>query len=86
MHDDKRKQAFPRDRKGEIFQDDLGEDQSTAFPPMREDAAHGLDLEGDQVNSQEGDEFMKREYGKQKTEKGTTDRSTSESRPERPRK
>jgi hypothetical protein len=61
MHDDKRKQPFPRDRKGEIFQDDLGEDQSTAFPPMRDDAAHGLNLDPDQVDSQEADEFMKRE-------------------------
>jgi hypothetical protein len=61
MHDDKRKQPFPRDRKGEIFQDDLGEDQSTAFPPMRDDAAHDLNLDPDQVDSQEADEFMKRE-------------------------
>lgn len=61
MQEDRKKQAFPRDRKGEIFQDDLGEDH-TASPPRRDDAAHGLDLDGDQIDSQEADEFMKRQF------------------------
>jgi len=74
MGEDRKKQPFPRDRKGEIFQDDLGEDH-TASPPAREDAAHELDLQED-VDSEEADEFMKRRYGK----------STSENPPERSRK
>lgn len=64
------KKAFPRDRKGEIFQDDLGEDH-TAFPPRREDAAHDVNLKPDDVDSQEADEFMERQFGKGATEKGT---------------
>lgn len=85
MQDDKRKQAFPRDRKGEIFQDDLGEDH-TAFPPLRDDAAHDLDLQGDQVDSQEGDEFMTRRFGKGTSETGSVEKPTSENQREQPRK
>ena len=81
MHEDKKKQPFPRDRKGEIFQDDLGEDHRTAFPPMREDAAHGLDLEGDQVNSEEADEFMERQFGKNSAEKLTSENPRGKPRP-----
>ncbi len=68
--DDKNKQAFPRDRKGEIFQDDLGEDH-TADPRDREDAAHNDNLEED-VDSQEGDDFMRQ----RKFEPSATDRTT----------
>lgn len=59
MQEDRKKQPFPRDRKGEIFQDDLGEDH-TASPRIREDAAHEVNIDED-VDSQEADEFMKRE-------------------------
>lgn len=85
MQEDNKKQAFPRDRKGEIFQDDLGEDH-TASPPSRDDAAHDVNLGPDDVDSQEADEFMKRQYGKVASEKGTTEKPTSESRPAQPRK
>ena len=74
MQEDKKKQAFPRDRKGEIFQDDLGEDH-TAFPPDRDDAAHEVNMEED-VDSQEADEFMQRQFGKE-----TPERARSENRP-----
>ena len=60
MQEDRKKQPFPRDRSGEIFQDDLGEDH-TAFPPLRDDAAHDVNLRPDDIDSQEADEFMKRE-------------------------
>lgn len=61
MQEDRKKQPFPRDRKGEIFQDDLGEDH-TAFPKKRDDAAHELTLQGDQIDSEETAEFMKRQF------------------------
>ena len=60
MPEDSRKQPFPRDRKGEIFQDDLGEDH-TASPPVRDDAAHELNLD-EEVSSEDADEFMKRRF------------------------
>jgi hypothetical protein len=72
MHEDKKKQAFPRDRKGEIFQDDLGEDH-TAFPDRREDAAHEVNMD-EEVNSQEADEFMKRQFGKNEPAKSENPR------------
>ena len=56
MHKSK-DEAFPRDRKGEIFQGDLGEDH-TANPHVREDAAHDLNLD-EAVDSEEADEFMR---------------------------
>ncbi len=74
MQEDSKKQPFPRDRKGEIFQDDLGEDH-TASPPLRDDAAHDVNVD-EEVNSQEADEFMKRQFGE----------TTSENRPARPPK
>lgn len=75
MQEEGKKQPFPRDRKGEIFQDDLGEDH-TAFPPLRDDAAHDVNLKPDDIDSQEADEFMKRQFGK--SEKGTVEKTTSE--------
>lgn len=57
---EKSKQPFPRDRAGEIFQDDLGEDH-TADPRVREDAAHEMHLDPD-VDSEEADEFMRKQY------------------------
>ncbi len=74
MQEDSKKQPFPRDRKGEIFQDDLGEDH-TASPPLRDDAAHDVNVD-EEVNSQEADDFMKRQFGK----------TTSENPPAQPRK
>jgi hypothetical protein len=59
--EDASKQAFPRDRDGEIFQDDLGEDH-TASPQARDDAAHDVRVD-EEVDSQEADEFMKARYG-----------------------
>ena len=50
-------QTFPRDRDGEIFQDDLGEDHD-ASPQARENAAHEVTLDPD-TDSQEADEFMR---------------------------
>ena len=43
-----------RDRKGEIFQDDMTENEG-APPPAREQASHHLHPDGD-INSQEADE------------------------------
>ncbi|HKE37451.1 MAG TPA: hypothetical protein VKB39_08460 [Candidatus Baltobacteraceae bacterium] len=74
MAEDKRGQAFRRDRKGEIFQDELGE-ENLPPPPVRDDAAHELNVD-EEVNSQEADDFMRRHYGK----------PTSENPPEQPPK
>jgi hypothetical protein len=46
-----------RDRDGEIFENDLTE-EDTAPGGLRDTADHTLDMEGDQIDSQEGDEFM----------------------------
>jgi hypothetical protein len=54
-------QKFPRDRDGEIFQDDLGEDHD-ASPQAREDAAHEVILDPD-TDSQDADEFMRERFG-----------------------
>lgn len=52
----KRYDPFPRDRDGEIFENDLTEENDPS-PAAREGAAH--DLESDPgVDSQAGDEFM----------------------------
>jgi hypothetical protein len=59
MQEDNKKQAFPRDRNGEIFGD----------------------LKPDDVDSQEADEFMKRQFGK-----GNAEKPRSENRPAQPRK
>lgn len=46
-----------RDRRGEIFQDELTENQSTPRPPQRDDAEHGKAYDPG-VDSQEADESM----------------------------
>jgi hypothetical protein len=74
MDQDKKEQAFRRDRRGEVFQDELGE-ENIAPSPVREEAAHELNVDED-VDSQEADEFMRRHYGK----------PMSENRPEQPPK
>ncbi|MBV8491306.1 MAG: hypothetical protein JO199_12320 [Candidatus Eremiobacteraeota bacterium] len=51
-----------RDRRGEIFENDLTEEDS-ASPPARDDGAHAEKLDPN-VDSQEGDAFMKERYGK----------------------
>lgn len=48
---------LPRDRSGEIFQDELTENQSKPRPSRLEDAAHNQRLDPN-VDSQEGDEAM----------------------------
>jgi hypothetical protein len=51
-------EKFPRDRDGEIFEDDLTENRDPS-PQAREKAAHDRPLDPGGVNSQEGDEFMR---------------------------
>jgi len=51
--------AFPTDESGEIFQADLTEELIPS-PAHREEAAHDLDMDGEQVDSQAGDDFMRR--------------------------
>ena len=46
-----------RDRRGEIFQDELTENESMPSPARREDADENLQLDP-QVDSQEDDEAM----------------------------
>ena len=48
---------LPRDRHGEIFQDELTENQSMPRPPEREDADETQQLDPN-VDSQEDDETM----------------------------
>jgi hypothetical protein len=48
---------FPRDRDGEIFQDDLTENESMPSPARREAADEAEQLDPD-VDSQEDDEAM----------------------------
>jgi len=58
-----------RDRDGEIFENDLTENEG-ATPAMREIADHddGLPTEPE---DQSGDEFMHEHYGEAETRKGT---------------
>jgi hypothetical protein len=51
--------GFPRDERGEIFQADLT-DELEPSPAQREDEAHDLDTAGEDVDSQAGDDFMRR--------------------------
>ena len=46
-----------RDRRGEIFQDELTENQSMPRPPQREDIEASRQLDS-QVDSEEGDRAM----------------------------
>jgi len=46
-----------RDRRGEIFQDELTENQSTPKPPRRDDAEQQKNYDPD-VDSEEADEAM----------------------------
>jgi hypothetical protein len=48
---------LPRDRDGEIYQDELTENESMPSPARREDANEDLQLDS-QVDSQEDDEAM----------------------------
>jgi hypothetical protein len=50
-------EKFPRDREGEIYQDDLTENESIPRPARREDAEETRELDPD-VDSQEDDEAM----------------------------
>lgn len=63
MSDEKLSSGFPVDEHGEIFQADLTDED---MPSPRERAAHGTSLAGENVDSQEGDEFMRKQYGSQK--------------------
>ncbi len=56
-----------RDRKGEIFQDDLTENEG-AHPPAREEAVHHLRPDPD-INSQEADE-KNREFAEELKKSG----------------
>jgi hypothetical protein len=57
-------ERFRRDRAGEIYQADLTE-EDLPEPREREEADH--ELKGDPgVDSQAGDDFMKREFGRSK--------------------
>ena len=59
---DNRNKLQRRDRDGEIFENDVTEEDA-APPPIREDAAHDLAADPG-VDSQEADEFMRERYGK----------------------
>ena len=48
---------IPKDRSGEIFQDDLTENESKPRGPERDDTAHSEELDPD-VDSQEDDLAM----------------------------
>ena len=50
-------EGFPRDRDGEIFQDDLTENESEPSPAKLEEEAHGEKLDPG-VDSEEGDRAM----------------------------
>ncbi len=56
-----------RDRKGEIFQNNMTENEG-AYPPAREEASHRLRPDGD-INSQEADE-MNREFAERLKKSG----------------
>jgi hypothetical protein len=58
MSDTKNDTAFPKDYHGETYQGDLT-DERTPSPSDREPASHDADLEGEEVDSQEGDAFMR---------------------------
>lgn len=50
-------EKLPKDRAGEIFQDELTENESKPRGPARDDTAHGKNLDPN-VDSQEGDRAM----------------------------
>jgi hypothetical protein len=54
--------GFPVDERREIFQADLT-DELTPPPPRREETAHDMDLDGEDVDSQAGDDFMREHKG-----------------------
>jgi hypothetical protein len=62
MEDKNPKPGFPVDEHGEIFQADLT-DELEASPRRREEQSHDADLEGEAVDSQAGDEFMRERKG-----------------------
>lgn len=57
-----RKTGFPVDEHGEIFQADLTE-ELIAPPTLREEESHDADLDGEDVDSQAADEFMRERKG-----------------------
>ena len=63
MSNEKLNPGFPVDAHGEIFQADLTDEK---MPSPRVRAARGTSLAGENVDSQEGDEFMRKQYGGQK--------------------
>jgi hypothetical protein len=62
MDKKKPESGFPVDERGEIFQADLT-DELEASPTLREEESHDEDLEGEDVDSQAGDEFMREHKG-----------------------
>jgi hypothetical protein len=51
--------GFPVDRDGEIFQSDLT-DENEPSPSQRESEGHDENLAGEDVDSEAGDDFMRR--------------------------
>ena len=49
----------------DVFQDEFTENRG-ASPEVREEAAHELNLNGDQIDSQEDDEYMHERFGENK--------------------
>jgi hypothetical protein len=62
MDKKKPESGFPVDEHGEIFQADLT-DELEVSPTLREEESHDADLEGEDVDSQAGDEFMHERKG-----------------------
>lgn len=58
MSDKKDGSAFPKDYHGEIYQGDLT-DERTPSPADREHVAHDDGLQGEDVDSQAGDRFVR---------------------------
>lgn len=63
MRNEKLNPGFPVDEHGEIFQADLT-DENEPSPSERADRA--TNLAGEDVDSQEGDAFMRKHYGGKK--------------------
>jgi hypothetical protein len=64
MTDRKAPPNFPVDESGEIFQADLTDEREPS-PASREPSAHDLNTDGEETDSQAGDEFMKQHYKRQ---------------------
>lgn len=62
MEKNQPKSGFPVDERGEIFQADLT-DELEPSPAAREEGSHDENLEGEEVDSEAGDEFMREHKG-----------------------